>query len=250
VIFHAHSYLQAGFVRRLAGASLRRMRARVIGQSRFVAEPWMRYVGPQRVSIVYNGVAGPERVADRFADAAPRVGYIGRIAPEKGLMDFLSAAALIHKAVPACSFGICGAAVLSEPAYETRVREAAAGLPVHFGGWIDDVYAAMAGMDVMLVPSTKVEGTTRVILEALATGLPVIAFRAGGIPEVIEHGVNGLLAASVEEMAQECLELLRDPAKRTAMSLAGRAAWDRRFTLERYQDELLRVMQEHRQVPP
>jgi glycosyltransferase involved in cell wall biosynthesis len=256
VVFHAHSYLQAGLVRRLAGAGLRRMRARVIGQSRFVAEPWMPYVGTERVTIVYNGVAGPERVAERSADAAPRVGYIGRIAPEKGLIDFLSAAALIHKAVPECRFCIYGAAVISDPTYEGSVRAAAAGLPVQFAGWVDDVYAAMAGMDVLLVPSTKVEGTTRVILEAFAAGLPVIAFRAGGIPEVIEHGVNGLLVEGIEEMAKECVGLLRDPAKRAAISQAGRGAWDRRFTLERYQDvahalwRALPMMQEHRQVPP
>ena len=239
VVFHAHSYLPAGPVRRLAGMSLRRMRARVIGQSRFIADQWLPYAGANRMSIVYNGVAGPERAMQR-SDRPPHVGYIGRIAPEKGLMEFLTAARIIHNAVPDCTFAVYGSTLFGDRDYATRVHAAAAGLPVQFEGWVNDVYTALASLDVLLVPSSAVEGTTRVILEAFAAGLPVIAFRAGGIPEVIEHG--GLLASSVEEMARECVVLLRDSAKRATMGRAGRETWQRRFTLARYQEELLREL--------
>jgi glycosyltransferase involved in cell wall biosynthesis len=245
VLFHAHSYLGAGAVRRLAGVSLQKMRARIVGQCEFVAEPWRRYVGGDRVSVIYNGVAGPAQAIHRSAGGAPRVGCIGRIAPEKGQMEFVSAAARIHEALPACRFAIFGAPLFADTAamdYEARVRKTAATLPLEFAGWIDDVYHAMAHLDLLLVPSTGVEATTRVILEAFAAGLPVIAFRSGGISEVIDHGVNGLMAGSTAEMAQQSIALLQaDSQRRSAMARAARETWERRFTLERYQEQMLRA---------
>ena len=66
----------------------------------------------------------------------------------------------------------------------------------------------MAQLDLLLVPSAGHEATTRVILEAFAAGLPVIAFASGGIPEVVQDGVTGLLANSSQHMARLATELL------------------------------------------
>ena len=92
---------------------------------------------------------------------------------------------------------IYGAPLFGESAvarYAAQVRTDAEGLPVEFAGWVDDIYACMAQLDLLLVPSAGHEATTRVILEAFAAGLPVIAFASGGIPEVVDDGVTGLLA--------------------------------------------------------
>jgi glycosyltransferase involved in cell wall biosynthesis len=151
----------------------------------------------------------------------------------------VAAAEIVHREVPGCRFIVHGASLFSSPEYDTRVRQAAAGLPVEFPGWTGDVYTAMAALDLLLVPSARVEGTTRVILEAFAAGLPVIAFRAGGIPEVVEHRRNGLLVDTPMEMARETIALLRDSAQRLEMSRIARETWAQRFTLERYQAELL-----------
>ncbi len=132
-----------------------------------------------------------------------------------------------------------GAALFGSPEYEARVRAAASALPVDFPGWADDVYAAMQELDLLLVPSTKVEATTRVILEAFAAGLPVIAFGVGGIPEVVEHEIDGLLVSSPQDMARATIALLGDPARRAAMSAVARETWARRFALERYHGEML-----------
>ena len=245
ILFHCHSYLAPGAARRLAGLSLRQMKARVVGQCEYVAEPWRRYVGAERVSVIYNGVAGPAQAAARHSGATPRVGCIGRIAPEKGQLEFVATAARIHQSLPACRFVIYGAPLFGDAGaahYEARVHKAAAALPIEFPGWVDDVYHTMEQLDLLLVTSTGVEATTRVILEAFAAGLPVIAFRSGGIPEVIEHGVNGLLADSIDEMTQQSIRLLSaDSQVRVDMSRAARETWERRFTLERYQEEMLRA---------
>ena len=144
--------------------------------------PWRNYV--QRVKIIFNGVSGGPVPAPRLPGSA-HVACIGRIAPEKGQLEFLKAAKIIHRSFPNARFTIYGATLFGEPgaeAYEREVRARAVGVPVEFAGWITDVYAALARIDVLLVPSAPPEATTRVILEAYAAGVPVVAFASGGIP--------------------------------------------------------------------
>ena len=242
VLFHAHSFLGAGPVRRIAGAALKRMDAWVVGQCEFVAAPWREAA---RVSVIYNGVDGPASVPLRVRSGPPRVGCIGRIAPEKGQREFVAAAARIHRAVPGCRFIIYGAPLFGDRAAETyaaQVRADAAGLPVEFAGWVNDVTPCLAELDLLLVPSCGIEATTRVILEAFAWGVPVIAFPSGGIPEVVEHRVNGMLAKDREEMADYAIELLRGDGG-AVLSRAARASWEERFTLQRFRLEMRRKLE-------
>jgi glycosyltransferase involved in cell wall biosynthesis len=251
VLFHSHSYLGPGAGRTLAGSALRRMDAWLVAQCEFVAAPWRPFMRPERVSVIYNGVAGPTRAAVRshahLPVSPPLVGCIGRIAPEKGQREFVAAAARIHRTLPQCRFAIYGAPLFGESAaerYAAQVRTDAEGLPLEFAGWVDEISACMAQLDLLLVPSAGHEATTRVILEAFAAGVPVIAFASGGIPEVVEDGVTGLLARTSEDMAQRAIELLTgDTARLAAIAQAARESWARRFTLERYHQEILRAIE-------
>jgi glycosyltransferase involved in cell wall biosynthesis len=226
VVFHSHSYLPPGPVRKLSGLALRRLRAHVIGSCRYVAEPWKPYVSG--ISVVYNGVAGPER--PRSERKGPlTIGCIGRIAPEKGQREFVEAARIIHSRMPEARFAIYGETMFASHDYEREVRAAAAGLPIEFAGWAANVYDALSGIDVLLVPSAPHEATTRVILEAFAAGVPVIAFPSGGIPEVLP--LSGL-AHSVQEMAEMACSRGRPGARSHATD----------FTLERYRAEILNVL--------
>ena len=244
VVFHSHSYLGPGLVRKMAGAALRRMDARVIACCHFVAEPWRPFVRPENLSVIYNGVPGPAALLPRSHEGLPRVGCIGRIAPEKGQREFLAAASIIHRAVPDCRFWVYGAAFFSAPRYSEEVRAAAAGLPVEFAGWVPDVYAALASLDLVLVPSAAHEATTRVIVEAFAAGVPVVAFRSGGIPEVLGYGNGGWLADSVEEMARLAVAFLTaGPEVRAAVSQAARDNWRRRFALDRWHEAVIRQLE-------
>jgi glycosyltransferase involved in cell wall biosynthesis len=246
-LFHAHSFLHPGMVRDLAGWSLRRMDAWVVGTCEFVAGPWRRCARTERISVIYNGVAGPDRVVARPFGGPPRVGCIGRIAPEKGQREFVAAALQMHRALPDCRFLIYGAPLFGEGGaerYAEQVRADADGLPVEFAGWVDDIYAAMAQLDLLLVPSAGHEATTRVILEAFAAGVPVIAFASGGIPEVVDDGVTGLLAGSAAEMAQQAIALLTGDVRRlVSIAQAARESWQRRFTMERYHQQVLRALE-------
>ncbi|HUI55882.1 MAG TPA: glycosyltransferase family 4 protein [Bryobacteraceae bacterium] len=249
VLFHSQSYLFPGAVRRMAGMALRKCRAQVVGACRFVAEPWKAFVPPGGVDVIYNGVAGPRNnslTRDKLKHVAT-MGCIGRIAPEKGQREFVEAAAIIRRALPECRFVIYGAALFSDRSarrYEQEVQAAGAKAGVEFGGWVTDVYSALDAIDLLLVPSAGHEATTRVILEAYAAGVPVIAFRSGGIPEVVDDGRDGWLAGSAEEMARLAIELLRgDPEKLAAAALAAGGSWRQRFTIARYHEQLFAAME-------
>ena len=129
----------------MAAFGLRSTAAWLVAQCEFVAEPWRPYVRPTHISVVYNGVAGPPRALPRPPAAGPpRIGCIGRIAPEKGQREFVAAAARIHRTLPECRFLIYGAPLFGESAvakYAAQVRADAQGLPVEFAGWVEDVYA-------------------------------------------------------------------------------------------------------------
>ena len=235
VIFHSHSLVPAGAMRRAAAWALRATSAAVIANCEFVARQWTG----SRSEVIYNGVAGP-RAARPQRRGAPVVGCVGRIAPEKGQLAFLEAARRIHAAIPECRFAIWGAAIIAGPAYEARVRRAAESLPVEFAGWIDDPHAALARIDLLLVPSAPWEATTRVIPEAWSAGVPVIAFPAGGIAEIVRHGENGFLASSAAEMADLAVRLLTTdrPALRAAAE-RGRTHWQAHFTPQQFAARLV-----------
>jgi len=244
VVFHSHSYLLPGAGRRMAGMALRRCGARAIASCRFVAEQWEPFVPAERVTVIYNGVAGPAGPARPRAggERAPTIACIGRIAPEKGQREFVEAASLIRRAMPECRCAIYGAAQFADAGvrrYEEEVRSGGARVGVEFGGWVTDIYQALGQIDLLLVPSAAHEATTRTILEAYAAGVPVVAFRSGGIPEVVEDGREGWLADSVERMARLAVDALSGDAEMlAAVSRRARETWERRFTLGRYHREL------------
>ena len=241
VLFHSHSLL-SGAALRLAGRAIARTRATVVASSRFVAAPLLPYA--RNIRIVYNGVRRIQP-AGRQGAAEFRIGVIGRIAPEKGQADFLHAARILS--LPQCRFVICGAPLFSNRKaveYRAGLDPLAAGLPVEFCGWREDVESILATLDLLVVPSTGVDATPRVILEAFAAGVPVVAFRSGGIPEIIEHGVTGWLVdeRSPAALAAAMRALISEPKLLCDIAAAARAKALGSFSLERYQNQILEAI--------
>jgi len=236
VVFHSHSIVSTPMSHRLTAAALSRLRATVLGCCDFAVRPWSGHV-------IYNGVAGPPPGWRKTPSAAPRIACIGRIAPEKGQLEFLHAARAIHATLPDARFTVYGAALFADAGalrYERDVHREAEGLPVAFPGWIADVYDALAEVDLLLVPSAAHEATTRVILEAFAAGVPVIAFNSGGIPEVIEDAVTGYLVDNAQDMAKRTIDLLQaHPADLQRVAANARQSWQQRFTVDRYAKEVV-----------
>jgi glycosyltransferase involved in cell wall biosynthesis len=197
-----------------------------------------------RSQVIYNGVAPVECVPRHRCAADPwRIGVIGRIAPEKGQLEFVQAARLILP-LQSCEFVVCGDTLFSSPQYRGRVGLEAEGLPIEFTGWRDDIRDVLSTLDLVVVPSGAVEATTRVILEAFSAGVPVVAFRSGGISEIVEDGGTGVLSQpTAQDLAAKLLGLFSDGgASLGRISQRARATFATRFSLDRYRSEVLDVV--------
>ena len=245
LIFHCHNHLAQRSAAMIAGRALQLARARVIACCRYVARPLWPYIDPGRLRVIYNGVAAPHTW--RCSAGGPCIGVIGRISPEKGQAEFLEAARIVAQKRPAVKFLICGAPLFSDAAaerYSARVRELAVGLPVEFTGWQEDVNPVLAQLDVLAVPSLREPGAPRVVIEAFAARVPVVAFVSGGIPEIVIHGKTGFLVEppSPEALAAKLATLLDDSDALPTAAARAHEAWKEKFTLERYQREVLEVI--------
>ena len=249
LVFHCHNRLERGSAQRLAGLSIRLARAEVVTCCRFAAEPLTRYARGDNIHLVHNGVPpSPDPFPNGSRESFTRIGLIGRIGPEKGQMEFLEAARVLTGILPDARFVICGDALFSDPEalhYRRSLDRLAAGLPVKFIGWREDVHQVMAELDVLVVPSIKEPGPTRVVLEAFACGLPVIAFPSGGIPEIVTDGETGFLVnpPTPKALAKRISQLvLEDPQRLREAAKVAHAVWRERYTLERYQRQLLEIV--------
>ncbi len=246
LVFHCHNHLAQPSAATLAGRSLQLAHARVIACCQYVARPLWPYLDPGRLRVVYNGVAAVES-ARAPSSSAPHVGLIGRISPEKGQLELIHAARVVRAAHPSASFTICGAPLFGDPAatpYFDEVRQAAQNLPVEFTGWQENIPAVLARLDLLVVPSLREPGAPRIILEAYAARVPVVAFVSGGIPEILRDGETGFLVEppTPEALAAKLNHLLAAPEQLHKIAANAHAAWKERYTLERYQREVLEVI--------
>jgi glycosyltransferase involved in cell wall biosynthesis len=242
VIFHSHSYLSKGYAVSLAGRQLRRPNLHVIASSRFTAQPLLRHIDPERLTVIYNGTMGIPFKQRVFPTGRRwRIGVIGRIAPEKGQMEFVCAARILEAGAFPAEYFVHGASMFAPPTYFESLRAASAGLPIQFTGWHDAVGPLLSDLDLLVVPSPSHESTTRVALEAFSAGTPVIAFASGGIPEVIRDGETGILVEppTPEALAAAIRNAARQSRTLESIAIAARRKWEQEYTLDRYQAQVI-----------
>ncbi len=155
--------------------------------------------------------------------AAPLIGIVARLVPIKAHEVFLAAAAAVRQQVPAARFLVVGDGELRQTLEQ---QTAALGLTdaVRFLGWRADIDRLYADIDVVALTSRN-EGSPVALIEAMAAGVPVVSTEVGGVADVVEHGVSGLLAPMDDAagIATHILTLLADPVMRRTMGQHGRA---------------------------
>ena len=126
-------------------------------------------------------------------EGARLVVYVGRLVPEKGLRELLEATAMLSQAHPRVELALIGDGPLRDELDQSARR--IAGVPVHLPGAMDASMVArwMAASDLVTLPSYS-EGHPNVLVEALASGRPVVATHVGGIPEVVDASCGVLVA--------------------------------------------------------
>lgn len=241
LLFHAHHRVGQRSARYVEGLALRRSGGVVAACCDAVAQSLRSFAPAGRIHVVPNGTADLGFVERGFEKRERRVGIIGRIGVEKGQAEFLRAAAALVEGGSHARFVICGAPLFGDRGYYDQVLRLASGLPVEFLDWQEDVGGVMRDLDVLVIPSRH-EGMPRVLLEAFSAGLPVVAFPVGGIPEVIEDGATGFLAADLAATLREVLEA--DPEKLRTVAANARREWEQHYTVARYRERITTLMEQ------
>lgn len=170
---------------------------------------------------------------------APMVLTVGYLSAEKGVEDLLPLAAAVRQSCPLVWFVVAGEGPLrSRLEREVRRRD----LPIRLAGFWppEELPALMAAADVFVFPSRQ-EGLGSALLEAMASGLPVVATRVGGIPELVEDGHTGLLVPPGDPpaLAQAVEKVLQDRELRQQLGAAARQRVCQTGTAERMVAETL-----------
>jgi glycosyltransferase involved in cell wall biosynthesis len=200
-------------------------------------------VPQNRVTRIYNGVdlsriAGDAATFRRQYQIPERRAIVLQVSwmiPEKGVEDVIHAARLVLAANPNVQFVLAGEGVWRQ---QYMARAEAAGLADHFTwtGLLADplTSGAYRAADVVCQLSRWEEAFGWMIAEAMACSRPLVATRAGGIPEIVEDGASGYLVRRrlPTEAADRILRLLADPELRETMGAHGRRAVESRFNLE------------------
>lgn len=188
-------------------------------------------VVPNGVPVLPQDDVGALRPALGLPPETVLVGAMGRLSPEKRHDVFLAACARVHARRPEVHFVLAGGG----PLRDDLVRQAdELGLTrrLHLIGVVDQPQRFLRQLDVVVQPS-DVETTSRVVLEAMAQGRPVVATRVGGTPSLIRDGHEGLLVppGAAREIADSTVRLLGDPVLGNRLGTQARHRVERDFSV-------------------
>jgi glycosyltransferase involved in cell wall biosynthesis len=250
-IVHLHGGGFARFYQDESGSLGRRLIRSTLAHAALVialSEEWrqqlLRICPTARIEVLHNAVVIPDIHGPRPQELEPTLLFLGHLLRDKGVYDLVRAFALIAPKFPRARLVLGGVGDIE------AVRQLAAQLEiprrVSCPGWLDAERktAAFAGSLVFLLPSYA-EGMPMALLEAMSWGLPVIATPVGGIPQVVEHEVSGLLIApgDIEDCAAQIERLLTDPSLRERLGSAARERIATDFSLGDALDRLSAIYQ-------
>ena len=166
------------------------------------------------------------------------VGMIGRLEPVKGPEYFIEGARLVIDSLSkghewqGLKFLIVGDGSLRN-ILENRCSELGISDKVIFTGWREDIPEILSILDILVLPSLN-EAVGRILIEAGASGIPVVAAKVGGVPEIVKDNETGVLVQpkDPDSMAQGIMDLLEDKDKRLRMGEASKKWIDDKFSAE------------------
>jgi glycosyltransferase involved in cell wall biosynthesis len=216
----------------------------VLGNSEAIIQEVVHLDGvpESRTQVIYNGV-DTERFSPlkmpglhgEFGWSEENIvfGMVANFIPYKRHLDFVRAAAVIHDAVPRARFLLVGEDRGQMPAVQKAIEEAGLAPYTRILPGTKTPELAFAAMDVYICTS-ETEGFSNVVLEAMATGLPVIATDVGGNREAVAEGMNGVLvpAHAPELIARAALELATNPDRLRQFALSSRSRAEELFSLQ------------------
>jgi lipopolysaccharide heptosyltransferase II len=189
-------------------------------------------------------------ITKKTALGAATIGMIGRITPLKGHAYFLRAAASISRTMPYLKVVIVGDAPRGKERYKDELklltRRLGIANNVEFIDHSDDVSRVLKGLDALIMASVVPEGFGRVIIEAQAIGVPVVATKVGGVVDIITDGSNGVLVypKDPDSLADGIRKVLRDRPLAQRLAAQARKIVEEKFTLEKMCRDTLAIYEE------
>jgi len=208
---------------------------------------------PENIAVIRNGITpqetNPENrssIRDELGlpSSAPLVMVLSRLNPMKGVEYFLDAASIVAAKLPQTRFLIVGDGAIRHELQDRAIRLGLAEKVV-FTGLRMDVPRILAEISVSVLPSLS-EGLSNCLLESMSAGVPVIATNVGGNPEIVEHGVSGLLVPPRDPpmLAAAMITMLENPDLASRFGSAGKRKIADAFSVERSVREIERLYRE------
>jgi glycosyltransferase involved in cell wall biosynthesis len=230
---------------RPGGRFLYKHTQRVIAAAGYIRDSFLKELKlpPKKVVTIYQGLPVEDFVPSPFPKA-PVIGIVARLDPVKGHRYLLEALSILKATYPGLRLRVIGQEEnikvhdLQAIAARLRVND-----QVDFVGFQVDVAKAMGECTIGAIPSIGSEAVSRVALEWMASGRPVVAAKVGCLPEIVQPKDTGWLVEPKDApaLAAALAKLLHDPAKAEVMGNNARAVARERFTLETFIDKTLAV---------
>jgi glycosyltransferase involved in cell wall biosynthesis len=226
---------------------------RIVAVSRFIKDGMVDYGIPsEKIQVIYNAVdfraftslySDREQVRKEVGIKADDIviGFVGAMTEGKGIFELFNAFYLLASRNPRLKLLYVGKGPeMEDLKKETRVLEGR----VIFVGQRRDVVRMYAAMDIFVLPSTCREAFGTVIIEAMSMGKPVIATHVGGVPEIIEHGTNGLIVPPGDSsaLARAMWELIEVPSFREKLALNAIDSVSLRFSEDVFGDSFVSLI--------
>jgi glycosyltransferase involved in cell wall biosynthesis len=235
--------LHTGIHRWLTRQLVRRINA-LVCISHFIASRCVVSEADPRKSVVIHNypphrAAAPPQPLPAAPAGAMVIAYVGQITEHKGVGVLVEAVTQMLRAGDNLVLWIAGQSTWGVGLEETlRAQVAAAGLGdrIQFFGYVENVPSLLAASHLHVCPSIWPEPLTNVVLEAKQAGVPSVVFPVGGIPELVEHQVDGYVCADVttESLVQGLRYFLDQPERRVEAGRRARASLDEKFGHDRF----------------
>lgn len=192
----------------------------------------------ERVFVIYNGLESLPADVPPLGERPLEVLTVANLNPRKGHREYLQVVRKVVMAVPDAKFVFVGRDDMNGEVQQAIEEEGLSG-HVRCEGFQADVSPWLRRAQLMVLPSLWGEGCPTSILEGFAYGLPVVAYAIDGIPELIDDGVDGVVASpnNSNELANAIVRIQENPVSAESMGMAGREKVASRFTLARCADE-------------
>lgn len=166
------------------------------------------------------------------------VGFIGNIRPVKGVDVLLRSVPLIP---PELNVHVCLIGEIRDPAVEALCRKAGIAERVHAAGFQPEASRFCSGFDVFVMPSVDREGLPRAVIEAMARRVPPVVSSAGGMPELVENGISGLVVPPRDpcRLAEAITTLARSPELRRQFGENAQRRIETVFNVEETAEKML-----------